>query len=97
MSTNKHVYTTICDRIRTTYELLLKKMGGANVFMSKRKPNNKILKQNTKEEDTMSATARNFVYEVKAKDSKKILQQPAASKAFLEECKKVAQQYRKSK
>ena len=43
----------------------------------------------------MSATARNFVYEVKAKDSKKILSQPAVSKSFLEDCKKVAQKYRK--
>lgn len=45
----------------------------------------------------MSATARNFVYEVKARDGKKILAQSAASKEFLEDCKKVAQKYRKKK
>ena len=50
-----------------------------------------------KEEDTMSATARNHVYEVKNRDCKKILAQPAVSKAFLEDCKKVAQKYRKKK
>ena len=74
-----------------------RKTGGVNVFMSKK--NKKLNEQNqkTKEEDTMSATARNFVYEVKTKDSKKILTQPAASKTFLEECKKVAQKYRKNK
>lgn len=43
----------------------------------------------------MSATARNFVYEVKAKDSKKVLAQQPVSKTFLEDCKKVAQKYRK--
>lgn len=69
-----------------------KNIGGADVFMSKR---NNSEKRKTKEEDTMSATARNFVYEVKAKDSKKILSQPAVSKSFLEDCKKVAQKYRK--
>lgn len=45
--------------------------------------------------DTMSATAKNFVYEISAKDTKKVLAQPAASKKFLEECKKVAEKYRK--
>ena len=64
--------------------------------MSKKQRNEKR-NRNTKEDGTMSATARNFVYEVKAKDSKKILEQPAASKAFLEECKRVAQKYRKNK
>ena len=53
--------------------------------------------KHAKEEDNMSATARNFVYEVKARDGKKILAQPAASKEFLEDCKKVAQKYRKKK
>lgn len=43
----------------------------------------------------MSATARNFVYEVSAKDVKKVLEQPAVSKEFLDECKKVAEKYRK--
>ena len=51
---------------------------------------------NTKERnDTMSATARNFVYEISVKDTKKVLAQPAASKKFLEDCKKVAEKYRK--
>jgi len=45
--------------------------------------------------DTMSATARNFVYEISAKDTKKVLAQPAASKKFLDDCKKVAEKYRK--
>ena len=45
----------------------------------------------------MSVTAKNFIYEVKEKDCKKILAQPAVSKAFLEECRKVAQKYRKKK
>ena len=43
----------------------------------------------------MAATAKNFVYEVKATDSKRIISQPAVSKAFLQECKKVAQKYQK--
>lgn len=45
----------------------------------------------------MSATAKNYVYEVKSKDSKQLLARPAVSKAFLEDCKKVAQKYRKKK
>lgn len=49
------------------------------------------------EEGTMSATAKNFVYEVRSKESKEIIAQPAASKAFLDDCKKVAQKYRKRK
>lgn len=54
--------------------------------------------QDTKEgNDTMSATARNFVYEISKKDSKKVLMQPAASKKFLDDCKKVAEKYRKKK
>lgn len=54
------------------------------------------LKKCVKEEDdTMAATAKNFVYEVKATDSKRIISQPAVSKAFLQECKKVAQKYQK--
>lgn len=52
-------------------------------------------KSNTKEEDTMAAAIKNYAYEVKAKESKKIIAQPAVSKAFLEDCKKVAQKYRK--
>lgn len=43
----------------------------------------------------MSATARNFVYEVSAKDVKKVLDQPPVSKEFLDECKRVAEKYRK--
>ncbi|MCI6121499.1 MAG: hypothetical protein MR696_06940 [Lachnospiraceae bacterium] len=49
------------------------------------------------EEGTMSATAKNFVYEVKSKEGRKIIAHPAASKAFLDDCKKVAQKYRKKK
>lgn len=49
------------------------------------------------EEDTMAAMAKNYVYEVKALDGKKILSQPAVSKDFLDDCKKVAQKYRKKK
>lgn len=45
----------------------------------------------------MSATAKNFVYEVKSKEGRKIIAHPAASKAFLDDCKKVAQKYRKKK
>lgn len=63
------------------------------MFIGKHVKNRKGQKK--KGEDTMSATARNFVYEVKTKDSKKILAQPAVSKSFLEDCKKVAQKYRK--
>ena len=56
------------------------------------------LSEFTKEEgDTMSATAKNYVYELKHTDSKKVLAQPAASKSFLKTCKEVAQKYRKSK
>lgn len=43
----------------------------------------------------MAATVKNYVYEVKAKEGKKIMAQPAVSKAFLDDCKKVAQKYRK--
>lgn len=50
-----------------------------------------------KEEDTMAATVKNYAYEVKADEGKKILEQPAVSKAFLKECRKVAQKYRKKK
>lgn len=45
----------------------------------------------------MAATVRNYAYEVKAKDGKRIMAQPAVSKAFLDDCKKVAQKYRKKK
>ena len=48
----------------------------------------------TKEEEG-TATVKNYVYEVKGADSKRILEQPAVSKSFLKECKKVAQKYRK--
>ncbi len=54
-------------------------------------------KTTKEEEGTMSATAKNFVYEVGSKKSKEIMDQPAASKAFLEDCKKVAQKYRRKK
>ena len=43
----------------------------------------------------MAATVKNYVYEVKSADSKRILEQPAVSKSFLKECKKVAQKSRK--
>lgn len=55
----------------------------------------KNVRGNTKEEDTMAAAVKNYAYEVKPKESKKIIAQPAVSKAFLEDCKKVAQKYRK--
>ena len=45
----------------------------------------------------MAATVRNYAYEVRVKESKKIMAQPAVSKAFLDDCKKVAQKYRKKK
>lgn len=48
-------------------------------------------------DDTMAATTKNYVYEVKCTDSKKIIAQPAASKAFLEKCKQVAKKYQKKK
>ena len=51
--------------------------------------------QTKEEEGTMAATLKNYVYEVKSADSKRILEQPAVSKSFLKECKKVAQKYRK--
>ena len=51
--------------------------------------------QTKEEEGTMAATVKNYVYEVKSADSKRILEQPAVSKSFLKECKKVAQKYRK--
>lgn len=70
--------------------------------MKKSEKNSTKEKSNTKEKcdtkegnDTMSATARNFVYEISSKDTKKVLAQPAASKKFLEDCKKVAEKYRK--
>lgn len=60
------------------------------------KKNSSKKQRDTKERnDTMSATARNFVYEISSKDTKKVLAQPAASKKFLEDCKKVAEKYRK--
>ena len=54
-------------------------------------------RNNSKEEGTMAATVRNYAYEVRVKESKKIMAQPAVSKAFLDDCKKVAQKYRKKK
>lgn len=60
--------------------------------MSKRKK-----RRQTKEEDTMAAAVKNYAYEVKADEGKKILEQPAVSKAFLKECREVAQKYRKKK
>lgn len=45
----------------------------------------------------MAATVKNYAYMVKANDAKKIMDQPAVSKDFLEECKRVAQKYRKKK
>ena len=95
MSKDKYVCTTICVRIRTTHKVFLKKMGGVDVFVKRKRSKKRRLGEITKEEDTMAATARNFVYEVKAKEGKKILAQPAASKSFLEDCKKVAQKYRR--
>lgn len=60
------------------------------IGLSKRKKRKQL-----KEEDTMAAAVKNYVYEVKADEGKKILEQPAVSKAFLKECRKVAQKYRK--
>lgn len=56
------------------------------------KKTDKIL---TKESDTMATQVKNYVYEVRAEEGKKILAQPAVSKSFLEECKKIAQKYHK--
>lgn len=56
------------------------------------KKTDKIL---TKESDTMATQVKNYVYEVRAEEGKKILAQPAVSKLFLEECKKIAQKYHK--
>lgn len=66
-------------------------MGGVKVSKGTREKRRKC----TKEEDTMAATAKNFVYEVKPVDSKRIIAQPAVSEAFLKDCKKVANKYRK--
>lgn len=62
------------------------------IDLSKRKK-----RRQTKEEDTMAAAVKNYAYEVKADEGKKILEQPAVSKAFLKECREVAQKYRKKK
>lgn len=59
--------------------------------------NQKKKEHNTKEEGTMAATVKNYAYVVKANDAKKIMAQPAVSKDFLEECKRVAQKYRRKK
>lgn len=56
-----------------------------------------VKREQTKEEGTMAATAKNYAYEVRAKEGKRIMAQPAVSKAFLDDCKKVAQKYRKRK
>lgn len=50
-----------------------------------------------KEESTMAAAAKNFVYEVSAKEFKKVESTPSITKEFIEECKKVAEKYRKKK
>jgi hypothetical protein len=62
------------------------------IDLSKRKKRRQM-----KEEDTMAAAVKNYAYEVKADEGKKILEQPAVSKAFLKECREVAQKYRKKK
>lgn len=61
------------------------------------KSKSKRNKGKNKEEGTMAATVRNYAYEVRANDGKKIMAQKPVSKAFLDECKKVAQKYRKKK
>ena len=43
----------------------------------------------------MAVGAKNFVYEVKGQDSKRLIERPAVSKDFLSECKKAAQKYQK--
>lgn len=45
----------------------------------------------------MAATVKNYVYEVCAEERKRIMKQSPVSKEFLEDCKKVAQKYRKKK
>lgn len=62
------------------------------LVMKKVKNSKKCTKE---EEDTMAAIAKNYVYEVKTADSKRIIEQPAVSKSFLKDCKKVAQKYQK--
>ena len=54
-------------------------------------------RQNEREEDTMAAITKNYVYEVKPADCKKVAAHPAASKSFLDDCKRVADKYRKRK
>lgn len=49
----------------------------------------------TKEGDTMAATARNFVYEIKIDKNTKDTKEPTVTKAFLKECKEIAEKYRK--
>jgi len=52
--------------------------------------------ENAKEEEKhMAAMVKNFVYEVEMEESKKIREQPAVSKLFLEDCKKVAKKYQR--
>ena len=84
---------TTCFYIFFTPLLLCyaKTIGGGFLTHKKNK------KKKTKEEGTMAATAKNYAYEVRAKEGKKIMAQPAVSKAFLEDCKKVAQKYRRRK
>ena len=45
-----------------------------------------------KGDDTMAASARNFVYEIKVSPTKQV-EEPKVTKEFLEMCKKVAQKY----
>lgn len=49
------------------------------------------------EVDTMAATARNFVFEVKNASESSAKREAVISKEFLEDCKKVAEKYRKKK
>lgn len=56
---------------------------------------NNMAKGNTKEGDTMAATARNFVYEIKMDKNRKNVEEPTVSEEFLKECRKIAEKYRK--
>lgn len=44
----------------------------------------------------MAAAVKNYAYEVEVKDGKRIMAQSPVNKAFLDDCKKVAEKYRKS-
>ena len=49
----------------------------------------------TKEVGTMAANTKNYVYEVDKKNVQTVLKSPGVSKHFIEECKRIAEKYRK--